>query len=132
MPTVTEALASFEAKASAARARYHKAAGEGASPREARRAHDQARQQAFIDLVAQVRDRQAELTTLLDESGWTSLEDSQRAPSYQDELEDGHALARDPGTRVRLGKLWDVGAGPQEQVSRSSNAAMNDLIRRGG
>jgi hypothetical protein len=69
MPTVTEALAAFEQKASAARARYHRAVQQGTSPREAQRVHDEARQRAFNDLVAQVQDRQRELTTLLDGLG---------------------------------------------------------------
>jgi hypothetical protein len=133
MPTVSEALASFEHKASAARARYHRAIGEGTSPKAAHRAHDQARQQAFIDLVAQVRDRQTELAGYLDESRWTSLEDSQHAPGYQAELEDAHGLTHGFGARIKLGKLWDLSPGSQQQpAQRDSHAAMNDLIRRGG
>jgi hypothetical protein len=128
MATVHEALEQFEAKACTARARYRKAVEEGTSLREARRAHDQARQQAFVDLVAQVKDRQAELGGLLDESTWTSLADANAAPDHRDELDDGHALTRDPGTRIRLGRLWDLGG--EQSVSSSANA-MNDLIRRG-
>ena len=88
-------------------------------------------EQAFIDLMGQVRERQAELAGLLDESQWRSLEDANAAPGYRAELEDGYALTRDFGARVKLGKR-DVDTGPgAPPTGRTSNAAMNALIRRG-
>jgi hypothetical protein len=133
MPTVPEALASFERKASTARARYWKAIREGTTAREACRVHDETRMRAFNDLVQQVKDRQRELSTLLDEDNWTSLGDANAAPGHRAELEDGHVLTHGFGARVKLGRLWDVDAGPEAESStrRSSNAAMNDLIRGG-
>lgn len=153
MPTIAEILKQFDQRAGAARARYWKAIREGTTAREARRVHDETRQQAFVDLVAEVQRRQGELTTLLDESTWTSLADSQAAPGYRDELEDGHALIRDFGTRVRLGTLWDLAGGPQpsgerppasrsavgsvdaaagqQQPRQAKGFDMNDLIRGG-
>jgi hypothetical protein len=155
MPSVREALVSFEQKASAARARYWKALREGTSPKEARRVHDQARQQGFIDLLAALRKRQAELAGYLDESRWTSDADAQAAPGYREELEDAHTITRSFGARIRLGRLWDLGAERQQPSAQRPAASrpaegsvdaaaggqqlrpergfdMNDLIRRGG
>ena len=131
MTTVHEALEQFEQKAAAARTRYWRAIREGGTAKEAGRGHDPVRQQAFIDLMGQVRERQAELAGLLDESQWRSLRTPTPLPATGPSWRTAtpSPATSVPGSSWANWGTWTLGRG--RPTGRTSNAAMNALIRRG-